>query len=176
MDKKSNNCYEILGIEPLAESSSIATTAKAKVEQINQAFRILNDPQQRELYDIQLVSKSTAENFYALFGIESDVDAVSLKAAARAKAIEIDKAFRILIDPEKRKIYDESLTRTTARSRRTKRYVNTIGSVSPRESIFKQWYARLADNLSTFETPSMQDIVIFILSLLFFVYMVSLFF
>jgi DnaJ-class molecular chaperone len=112
-----------------------------------------------------------------------NADTALVFAAAQAKAIEVDKAFRILRDPEKRKMYDEQLnqvttviTSPTRPQRPTKRYVNTVGHVSPRESIFKQWFARLSDNLSTFETPSMQDIVIFVLSLLFFVYMVSLFF
>ncbi len=184
MDKMLCNFYEILEISPTTESSLMIVAAQTKAAQINRAFRTLSQPLERERYDDQLTTEEAIdESFYALLGIKLNADTALVLAAAQAKAIEIDKAFKILRDPQKRKMYDERLNQVTTvvtsptRSQRpTKRYVNTVGHVSPRENIFKQWFARLADNLSTFETPSMQDIVIFVLSLLFFLYMVSLFF
>lgn len=184
MDKRLCNFYDVLEISPTTESSLIISAAQAKVAQINRAFQTLSQPLERERYDDQLTTEEAIhESFYTLLGVKLNADTALVFAAAQAKAIEVDKAFRILRDPEKRKMYDEQLNQVTTvitsptRSQRpTKRYVNTVGHVSPRESIFKQWFARLSDNLSTFETPSMQDIVIFVLSLLFFVYMVSLFF
>jgi len=188
MDKILNNYYEILEIEPSTDQSLIIKAAQAKVAKINQAFRILNNPQQRKLYDAQLMNEFSSENFYALLGVESNIEATLIQPIAQAKAIEVDKAFRTLNDPEKRRNYDELLaqlntvsetviTHSTQRQRPAKRYVNTVGHVSPRESIFKRLFAQIADNLSTFETPSsIQDVVVFILSLLFFLYMVSSFF
>ncbi|OUD13087.1 hypothetical protein TPSD3_10585 [Thioflexithrix psekupsensis] len=44
--------YAILGIKPDTDQSLIKTAAQAQANEINEAFRVLNDPEQRAAYDV----------------------------------------------------------------------------------------------------------------------------
>jgi len=50
-----------------------------------------------------------SKNYYDVLGISPDAKPEDIRPAAQAKANEINDAFATLIDPEKRKAYDEQL-------------------------------------------------------------------
>ncbi|EIJ41931.1 hypothetical protein BegalDRAFT_1028 [Beggiatoa alba B18LD] len=145
MDK---NYYEILGINPNTEQSLIKAAAQAKANAINEAFRQLSDTERQ-----QAQSK-----------IQMQVN-------------EINEAFRVLNDVEQRKMYDaQRVNQQQASSRATpKRQLPVVdaGAITAQSSNKEgNSFGRLLERM-TITPPTLKDIIIFVLALLFFLYMLS---
>lgn len=111
------------------------------------------------------------KNYYQILGINPDTDQSKIKAAAQAKADEINEAFRVLNDPEKRKAYDLTLLPTI------KPEITPPTSKPPEFKVAGENHQRFISMLSLWgeylriETPSLRDVMIFMVALVFFMYM-----
>jgi curved DNA-binding protein CbpA len=111
------------------------------------------------------------KNYYQILGINPDTDQSKIKAAAQAKADEINEAFRVLNDPEKRKAYDLTLSPII------KPEITPSTSKPPEFKVAGENQQRFISMLSSWgeylriETPSLRDVMIFMVALVFFMYM-----
>ncbi|WP_353572946.1 J domain-containing protein [Candidatus Albibeggiatoa sp. nov. BB20] len=123
------NYYQILGISPNTDPSEIKAAAQAKANEINEAFRVLNDPEKRQAYDLSLLPKQP--------------EAEPLKPVPKPQIAQSTAT------PPKFKVSGES----------RRRFTDMIGSWSE--------YLRI-------EAPtSLRDVVIFMLAVVFLLYMLG---
>jgi curved DNA-binding protein CbpA len=122
------------------------------------------------------------KNYYQILGISPDTEQLAIKAAAQAKANEINEAFRILNDPEQRKAYDLSLRESSKPSEPIAKSQSTQAT-PPKFKVKGESRQRFTNMLGSWseylhiETPSsLRDVVIFAIALVFFVYMLGQFF
>jgi curved DNA-binding protein CbpA len=124
-------------------------------------------------------------NYYQILGISPDTDSSKIKAAAQAKANEINEAFRVLNDPEKRQAYDKTLAKQADIKRSdpvSKPQIIPTTTTPPKFKVSGESRQRFANMLSSWgeylhiETPSFRDVVILMVALVFFLYMLGQFF
>ncbi len=138
------NYYEILGISPDVDQSNIKTAAQAKANEINEAFRVLNDPQKRREYDLTLPQQQSAKHF----------------ANDSQKLEEYD------LDLSQQPIKHHEQT-SIAKQKETPPKFKTKGEN-------RQWLKNMLNSWGEYlhlETPSLRDVMIFTIALVFFVYM-----
>jgi len=128
-------------------------------------------------------------NYYQILGISPDTDSSKIKAAAQAKANEINEAFRVLNDPDKRNAYDMTLVAKPADVVRPEpvsepeiTYSTTSTTTPPQFKVSGESRQRFTNMLSSWsehlhiETPSFRDVAILSVALVFFFYMLGQFF
>ncbi len=155
------NYYEILGISPTTEQALIKAAAQRKANEINEAFRVLNDPQQRHLYDAKVLN---------------------LNLPANANTIENGGAVNSTLD---------KTTGSTSATTKTPQETNTapVNNRSYRSSVrfstqkevqagsqLTLWWQNMKSRMSIEAPTSIRDVVIFIAALAFVGYMASGFF
>ncbi|MCV6639388.1 hypothetical protein [Candidatus Albibeggiatoa sp. nov. NOAA] len=117
------------------------------------------------------------KNYYQILGISPDTDQSEIKAAAQAKANEINEAFRILNDPEQRSTYDQTLKAELEPP--VPQTQTSRSATPPKFKVAGENRKRFTNMLSSWgeylhlETPSARDVTIFMVALVFFVYMLG---
>ena len=118
------------------------------------------------------------KDYYQILSIERDTDQTEIKAAAQAKANEVNEAFRVLNDPEQRRAYDASLSQQSPASI-TPEQLSPTSQVTtpPKFKVAGENRQRFKNMLNSWgeylhlETPSVRDMVLFTAALTFVIYM-----
>ena len=119
------------------------------------------------------------KDYYQILGINPDTDQTKIKAAAQAKANEINEAFRVLNDPEQRRAYDASLPQQLPESVTPVKPspIAQAATTPPKFKVAGENRQRFTNMVSSWgeylhlETPSVRDIVVFTAALAFVIYM-----
>jgi hypothetical protein len=122
------------------------------------------------------------KNYYEILGISPDTPQHQIKTAAQAKANEINEAFRVLYNPETRQAYNAQLEQSQQFEPKAASPEPTASQIPEYTApIFKPvkestpWLKNSISFIGEYlriETPTMRDIMIFTVALIFFIYMV----
>ena len=101
------NYYEILNVNPSAQSEEIKKAAYRQLNEITQAFKILSDVDKRQAYDLTWqTTPSSTTNYYNLLGVDPTTSPAIIEQAALAQLDEIKVALAVLSNTKKRQAYD----------------------------------------------------------------------
>ena len=105
------NYYEMLNVNPSAQSEEIKKAAYRQLNEITQAFKILSDVDKRQAYDLtrQTTPSLTTNNYYDLLGVNQTTSPAIIEQAALAKLDEIKVVLEVLSNTKKRQAYDLTL-------------------------------------------------------------------
>ncbi len=158
------NYYEILGISPTTEQALIKAAAQRKANEINEAFRVLNDPQQRHLYDAKVLKLNLPANSNTIendSSINPTLDKTTSSTCSTTKP---------LLDME-----SNAVPVNNRRSYRSSVRFSTQKEVQAGSQL-TLWWQNMKSRMSIEAPTSIRDVVIFIAALAFVGYMASGFF
>lgn len=150
------NYYEILGLNPDAPQSAVKPAAQAKANEINEAFRILNDPEQRKAYDAWLTS-------YA----GSTASPQSNNSDSQADTVAVETYYATAKNTDSKATSGSSTSFVTAPSMRS----NAKSNATTATLAIKPFMRGVLEKFTYIEVSSFRDVVIFVAALAFFLYM-----